>query len=68
MEGKEVRIGPDASALWASLTTQTSNGSVNAMHDSLAPLTGGVAITDMLINGIWGGVGAVGSSSSFTCC
>lgn len=57
MEGKEVRIGPDASALWASLTTQTSNGSVNAMHDSLAPLTGGVAITDMLINGIWGGVG-----------
>ena len=57
MEGKEVRIGADASALWASLTTQTSNGSVNAMHDSLAPLTGGVAITDMLINGIWGGVG-----------
>jgi potassium-transporting ATPase potassium-binding subunit len=57
MEGKEVRIGADASALWAALTTQTSNGSVNAMHDSLAPLTGGVAIVNMLINAIWGGIG-----------
>jgi K+-transporting ATPase ATPase A chain len=57
MEGKEVRFGADASALWASLTTQTSNGSINSMHDSLAPLTGMVAITDMLINAIWGGVG-----------
>ncbi len=57
MEGKEVRIGADASALWAALTTQTSNGSVNAMHDSLAPLTGGVALVDMLINAIWGGIG-----------
>ena len=57
MEGKEVRIGADASALWASLTTQTSNGSVNAMHDSLAPLTGLVAIGDMLVNAIWGGIG-----------
>lgn len=57
MEGKEVRLGADASALWAALTTQTSNGSVNAMHDSLAPLTGGVAIANMLINAIWGGIG-----------
>jgi K+-transporting ATPase ATPase A chain len=57
MEGKEVRFGADASALWASLTTQTSNGSVNSMHDSLAPLTGAVTLTDMLINAIWGGVG-----------
>lgn len=57
MEGKEVRFGADASALWGSLTTQTSNGSVNSMHDSLAPLTGMVTITDMLINAIWGGVG-----------
>ncbi|WP_368564726.1 potassium-transporting ATPase subunit KdpA [Pseudoxanthomonas sp. UTMC 1351] len=57
MEGKEVRFGADASALWATLTTQTSNGSVNSMHDSLAPLTGGVAITNMLINAIWGGIG-----------
>ena len=57
MEGKEVRIGADASALWAALTTQTSNGSVNAMHDSLAPLSGLVALVDMLINAIWGGIG-----------
>jgi K+-transporting ATPase ATPase A chain len=57
MEGKEVRFGADASALWAALTTQTSNGSVNAMHDSLSPLGGGVAMVDMLINAIWGGIG-----------
>lgn len=58
MEGKEVRFGAAPSALWAALTTQTSNGSVNAMHDSLAPLTGLVAIGDMLVNGIWGGIGS----------
>ncbi|MBB5736208.1 K+-transporting ATPase ATPase A chain [Xanthomonas arboricola] len=57
MEGKEVRVGADASALWAALTTQTSNGSVNAMHDSLAPLSGLVTLVDMLINAIWGGIG-----------
>jgi len=57
MEGKEVRLGVDASALWSGLTTQVNNGSVNAMHDSLAPLTGGVAMVNMLVNAIWGGVG-----------
>ena len=57
MEGKEVRFGAVPSALWAALTTQTSNGSVNAMHDSLAPLTGLVTLSDMLINAIWGGIG-----------
>lgn len=57
MEGKEVRLGVDASALWSSLTTQVNNGSVNAMHDSLAPLSGGVAMVNMLVNAIWGGVG-----------
>ena len=57
MEGKEVRFGADASALWATLTTQTSNGSVNAMHDSLAPLTGLVTLGNMLVNAIWGGIG-----------
>ena len=58
MEGKEVRLGAEPSALWAALTTQTSNGSVNAMHDSVAPLTGLVTISDMLINAIWGGIGS----------
>lgn len=57
MEGKEVRFGADASALWAAVTTQTSNGSVNMMHDSAAPLTGLVAISDMLVNAVWGGIG-----------
>ena len=57
MEGKETRLGADASALWATLTTQVNNGSVNAMHDSLAPLTGLVSLGNMLINAIWGGIG-----------
>jgi len=57
MEGKEVRLGVDASALWSSITTQVNNGSVNAMHDSLAPLTGAVAMVNMLVNAIWGGIG-----------
>ena len=57
MEGKEVRFGADASTLWATLTTQTSNGSVNAMHDSLSPLTGLVTLGNMLVNAIWGGIG-----------
>ncbi|MCC7489643.1 MAG: potassium-transporting ATPase subunit KdpA [Gammaproteobacteria bacterium] len=57
MEGKEVRLGADASALWAATTTQINNGSVNMMLDSSAPLTGLVAMTNMLINSIWGGVG-----------
>jgi len=57
MEGKEVRLGVDNSALWSSITTQVNNGSVNAMHDSLAPLTGGVSMVNMLVNAIWGGVG-----------
>lgn len=57
LEGKEVRFGTEASALWASLTTQTSNGSVNTMHDSLNPLTGLTAMAGMLVNAVWGGVG-----------
>lgn len=57
MEGKEVRIGADASALWAATTTAVNNGSVNAMLDSAAPLTGLVAMGNMLVNAVWGGVG-----------
>ncbi|CBL47187.1 Potassium-transporting ATPase A chain [gamma proteobacterium HdN1] len=57
MEGKEVRLGAEASALWGATTTQINNGSVNMMMDSSAPLTGLVAITNMLINAIWGGIG-----------
>ncbi|MGN0924573.1 potassium-transporting ATPase subunit KdpA [Ectopseudomonas mendocina] len=57
MEGKEVRLGAEASALWASTTTQINNGSVNLMLDSAAPLTGMMSMINMLINAIWGGVG-----------
>lgn len=57
MEGKEVRFGPELSALWGTFTTQTSNGSVNAMHDSFNPLGGLMTRAGMLINAIWGGVG-----------
>lgn len=57
MEGKEVRLGADTSAFWAAITTQTSNGSVNMMHDSNTPITALVEMSDMLINAIWGGVG-----------
>ncbi|EXS24434.1 K+-transporting ATPase, A subunit [Acinetobacter baumannii 573719] len=57
MEGKEQRFGPAASTVWAALTTQVNNGSVNMMHDSSAPLTGLVELINMLINAIWGGVG-----------
>ena len=57
MEGKEVRFGSPASAYWAITTTVTSNGSVNAMHDSLTPLTGMCAMLGMMINSFYGGVG-----------
>lgn len=40
MEGKEVRLGAGATALWSITTTVTSNGSVNGMHDSTMPLSG----------------------------
>ncbi|MFI5186105.1 MAG: potassium-transporting ATPase subunit KdpA [Chitinophagales bacterium] len=57
MEGKEVRLGSAATAYWSVITTSTSNGSVNGMHDSLMPLSGGVVIIDMMINALYGGVG-----------
>lgn len=57
MEGKEVRLGAAATALWSVATTSTSNGSVNGMHDSLTPISGGVVILDMMINALYGGVG-----------
>jgi K+-transporting ATPase ATPase A chain len=57
MEGKEVRFGPAASALWGIATTATSNGSVNSMHDSHTPLSGAMQILDMMINAFYGGVG-----------
>ncbi len=59
MEGKETRFGITNSVLWASATTSASNGSVNAMHSSLSPIAGGVALLNMLLGEvIFGGVGA----------
>lgn len=57
MEGKEVRFGSAASANWATYTTVTSNGSVNAMHDSMTPITGVTTLLGMMINCFYGGVG-----------
>lgn len=57
MEGKEVRLGSDATALWAAVTTQVSNGSVNGMLDSMSPMASAVSLVNMLVSAIWGGVG-----------
>jgi len=57
MEGKEVRFGSAASAYWAINTTVTSNGSVNAMHDSLTPLSGMTTLLGMMVNAFYGGAG-----------
>jgi K+-transporting ATPase ATPase A chain len=59
LEGKESRFGTTATVLWAVTTTAASNGSVNAMHDSLNPLSGLVAMANMMVGEvIFGGVGA----------
>ena len=59
MEGKEVRFGIVNSAIWATATTAASNGSVNAMHDSLMPLGGLVPMVLMQLGEvIFGGVGS----------
>jgi potassium-transporting ATPase potassium-binding subunit len=57
MEGKEVRFGAPASSYFSIVTTSTSCGAVNSAHDSFMPLSGGLLITDMMINAIFGGVG-----------
>jgi K+-transporting ATPase ATPase A chain len=57
MEGKELRFGTSAGPTWAAVTTNTSNGSVNCMHDSLNPLAGLAPMMGMWLNCIWGGVG-----------
>lgn len=57
MEGKEIRFGAAASALWGTSTTCTSNGSVNSMHDSYMPLSGMFTMLGMMINSFYGGVG-----------
>ena len=59
MEGKEVRFGIVNSSLWATVTTDTSCGAVNSMHDSFTPLGGLIPLLNMQIGEIiFGGVGS----------
>ena len=59
MEGKEVRYGIANSTLWATITTDTSCGAVNSMHDSFTPLGGMVPLTNIMLSEVvFGGVGS----------
>ena len=59
MEGKEVRFGEANSALWATVTTSASNGSVNSMHDSYMPIGGMIPLIAMHLGEVvFGGVGS----------
>jgi K+-transporting ATPase ATPase A chain len=57
LEGKELRFGSTAGPLWGTLTTATSNGSVDSMHDSFNPLTGLIPLAGMWLNVVFGGAG-----------
>ncbi|WP_435796798.1 potassium-transporting ATPase subunit KdpA [Peribacillus frigoritolerans] len=58
MEGKEVRFGAAQSTLYAIVTTASETGAVNTMHDTLSPVTGMLALSNMLLNTVFGGIGA----------
>lgn len=59
MEGKETRFGVANTVVWSVLTTSASNGSVNGMLSSMSPLSGGIAMLNMMLGEvIFGGVGA----------
>lgn len=59
MEGKETRFGVFNSVLFSTITTSASCGAVNAMHSSLSPISGGIALFNMMLGEIvFGGVGA----------
>jgi K+-transporting ATPase ATPase A chain len=59
MEGKETRFGAPSTAAWVAFTTGASDGGVNAMHESLMPLGGGIAMFMIQLGEILpGGVGS----------
>jgi K+-transporting ATPase ATPase A chain len=59
MEGKEVRFGIANSALWATVTTDTSCGAINSWHDSFTPIGGLVPLANIMLGEIiFGGVGS----------
>ena len=57
MEGKEVRFGVAQSALFTTVTTSFTTGTVNNMHDTLTPLGGLVPLLHMMLNCVFGGKG-----------
>ena len=57
MEGKELRFGVPQSALFTTVTTAFTTGTVNNMHDSLMPLGGLVPLVNMMLNVVFGGDG-----------
>ena len=57
MEGKELRFGAASSGFWSIVTTVISTGSVNAMHDSMMPLSGMNQLLAMMVNAFYGGCG-----------
>jgi potassium-transporting ATPase potassium-binding subunit len=59
MEGKDVRFGIAGSALFAAVSTASSDGAVNAMHDSFLPLSGAILLANMMVDEVI--VGAPGS-------
>ncbi|MGG0276699.1 potassium-transporting ATPase subunit KdpA [Bacillus rhizoplanae] len=58
MEGKEVRFGTVFSSLYATVTTAAETGAVDTMHDTLTPIGGVVPLVNMMLNTVFGGVGA----------
>ena len=59
MEGKETRFGIASSALFANVSTASSDGAVNAMHDSFLPLSAGILLANMMVDEVI--IGAPGS-------
>ena len=57
MEGKEVRFGIAQSALFTTVTTSFTTGTVNNMHDTLTPLGGMIPLLHMMLNCVFGGKG-----------
>ena len=57
MEGKEVRFGIAQSALFTTVTTSFTTGTVNNMHDTLTPLGGMVPLMHIMLNCVFGGKG-----------
>ncbi|MDC6267657.1 potassium-transporting ATPase subunit KdpA [Lysinibacillus fusiformis] len=57
MEGKEMRFGVAQSALFTTVTTAFTTGSINNMHDTLTPLGGLVPMFNMMLNVVFGGKG-----------